>query len=742
MRPLFIGVLLRFCIGTALFAQFDSVTPVVFPVIVDGVLLDDPFKGGLNSPQFSMARLDQDTCTDLFVFDRGGNKVMIFKGNCQNSPPSYDYDRKAAEPFPDLHDWALLVDYNQDGVPDIFTASDPGIPGIKVYRGSFNGGRLVFSLISFNHFPFPVLTYPTASGITQIFVNQIDIPAIEDFDGDGDLDILTFDIDGSRLFYYRNVVKERKLSPDTLVYELDDNCWGRVIENFFDNTIILSNDHQTCPLFSPARRLHAGSTISAFDQDGDGDLDILIGDVSFSNLTFLRNGGNRNFAFIDMVIPAFPLSSSPVDISFFPGSYHLDVNQDGYLDFIASPNAVDALENIQVSWKYLRNPQTSHLELVQRDFLTAEMLDFGINAYPHFMDVNGDHLPDLLVGSRYEANFNPQNPSRIFYFENNGSSQAPAFTSTIIDLVPDGLPPGEADALYPCSGDLDGDGDMDIIIGTRRGKLIFIENKGLDGRFERGAVIFPYFEIDVGSLATPQIFDLNRDGLPDLIIGEESGNINFFMNQGSIKKPEFHPDPATSGNTDFLGQIDTRRQSEFLGYSSPRIFTQNGRTVMVTGSNSGYFQLYEVSEDITDKFVLIESEFGRIRDGFRSSADLADIDRDGYLEMICGNSRGGLTLYKTDIQGSTTNLKELRQVSAIHLFPNPARHYLYFSSELKNKPECTIFNMNGEVVLQITLLPGTNGMGRLNVSGLKAGLFILFIRQENKVSSARFIIQD
>ena len=63
---------------------------------------------------------------------------------------------------------------------------------------------------------------------------------------------------------------------------------------------------------------------------------------------------------------------------------------------------------------------------------------------------------------------------------------------------------------------------------------------------------FPIFstyellEIDVGSFATPQLIDLNRDGLLDLIIGERMGidngvynGINYYQNIGSFDTPEF-----------------------------------------------------------------------------------------------------------------------------------------------------------------------------------------------------------
>ncbi len=42
--------------------------------------------------------------------------------------------------------------------------------------------------------------------------------------------------------------------------------------------------------------------------------------------------------------------------------------------------------------------------------------------------------------------------------------------------------------------------------------------------------VLNYFDIDVGNFSTPQFFDLNKDGLFDLTIGEQAGNLNYYSN--------------------------------------------------------------------------------------------------------------------------------------------------------------------------------------------------------------------
>ncbi|MFT4899540.1 MAG: hypothetical protein ACI9U0_001338 [Flavobacteriales bacterium] len=42
--------------------------------------------------------------------------------------------------------------------------------------------------------------------------------------------------------------------------------------------------------------LHVGSIITTLDQDENGVIDLLLGDVSFNNLTFLQNEGSNLFS--------------------------------------------------------------------------------------------------------------------------------------------------------------------------------------------------------------------------------------------------------------------------------------------------------------------------------------------------------------------------------------------------------------------------------------------------------------
>ena len=218
---------LIFCLSNLSFAQ--DVIRMDVPFDINGIFntdLDYPSAGGMNAPQLSEIDLNNDGIMDLFVFDRVGNTIQTFI-NKGGPGPDYSFAPEYIDKFPKLNNWVLLRDYNDDGAMDIFAYSDAiGFHGIIAYDGYIDGdGEINFERVQFDNAP-NLMTFPLPSNPdtdTQIYITNIDYPAVDDLDCDGDLDILSFNINGGYVEFYKNMSIEMGYDLDSLIFELDDN---------------------------------------------------------------------------------------------------------------------------------------------------------------------------------------------------------------------------------------------------------------------------------------------------------------------------------------------------------------------------------------------------------------------------------------------------------------------------------------------------------------------------------------
>lgn len=500
-----------------------------------------PWAGGLNYCQFSEIDLNLDGIKDLFVFDRTGNKITTFLNNGTSGMVDYVFAPQYRGKFPQLSEWALLADYNCDGRADIFTYSKIG-GGIDIYRNDsdpING--LVFTLtylqVKSDYHP----------NVVNLYVSSVDIPAISDIDNDGDLDVVTFSIFGTFMEFHKNMSKELKGNCDTMAFQLASSCWGNFTENSFDNKV---NLNQSCKVSNyspdqvdPSQVMHTGACELCFDADGDGDKEIVLGGVGYNNLTLATNGGTPNSANMVSQNPAYP-PSTPVNLAVFPCAFYLDADNDGLKDLIISPNAANASENFTSVLMYKNTGSSNAVDFTfqKNNFLQDQMIDVGEGAYPIFFDYDGDGLQDLLVANAdYYSTLTLK--SSITLFKNTGTLTKPSFQLITRDYA--NIQSYNLRSIVPAFGDIDGDNDLDMILGNNQGNLQYFANSPL-GAVANFPTLTPNYKdnmgavIDVGNFAAPQLIDVDRDGKLDLIIGNSAGKIFYYRNTGTKKCSYFY----------------------------------------------------------------------------------------------------------------------------------------------------------------------------------------------------------
>ena len=730
MRRLFlIYLLLLICFSFK--AQFQFNFNDSIEVYRTNTALKYPWAGGLNYAQFSEIDYDYDGDMDLLVFDRSNDQMRVFEQKIEGGVSFYKLDPLAYLEFPEQIRYRVFsIDYNGDGKNDLFTY---GIGGIKVFKnvGSPQLG-LQWELAK-------DLLYSDYTGANlNLYVSSSDIPAIVDVDFDGDIDVLTFHISGEYLQYHQNQSQELYGHSDSLIFKLKNECWGGFREDVNTNFLILNDNTLPCttgnvpnpgikPNTSNIEKAHSGSTVLALDYDGSGVQDLIIGDVAYSNMNLLINGGtapNTNSLMIS-VDPAFPSNSTPIAINLFPAAYFVDVDFDGKKDLLVAPNAKNISENEKSIWKYKNTGTQTSANFVfeTKAFLQQDMIEHGTASVPFLVDIDNDGLKDLFVSNFYAYKPTLNRESRIAYYKNTGTLTNPKFTLIDSDFI-NLSTLNYGFKISPSFGDLDNDGKIDILLGLENGTLIFYKNNSSSSSLTFAPPVLNYTDnlgaiISAGQYATPQIFDLDNDGKLDLIVGKKTGELMYYKNIGSLSTPQFELTNPMLGNID----VSTLTPD---GYPTPHFFRVQDTTYLLLGASDGFIRFYDAIDNtlsIGNSFNLRDADFLSLSKaiGGYSSCAVTDLDGDNKLNLFVGQDLGGLFHLEHDENSNLGIHTEIIPTQNIECFPVPANKSLTIRLELMGD-KLFIYNVIGQKIDELILNQGTNELDLQNYSN---GIYFL-----------------
>lgn len=671
-------------------------------VVLDEVALSNPWVGGLTAPQWSAFDADLDGDDDLFAFDRDGSRVLMFE-----RIPGGDLTLRKGwtEGWPDMVDWCLLRDYNCDGKPDIFTSHQNGIRVFTNTTQSEEGPSFdpepvtlfaTFDLIGSNPSDLPVICL------------GMDLPAIMDHDDDGDLDIITFTETASTLYRFEGQ------TPCGLDLECTNRCYGMLAEAAENNALFIGDDFECSfnvenpgMVVSDVSRtgLHAGGALTSLQLEPGGPKDLIISDVTYPEaLAVVLEVGPSSLDSATHVDPTFPSNlygDQAVNLARFPAAFHLDVDQDGVRDLLFSPNT--PLEtNDDESVHFFRNTGTEDepaWQFITNNYLQDGMVDLGRGAYPSFHDFDGDGLLDLAVANKERYEGVDQTPAAVAVFRNAGTTTEPQFDLVDLDWI--ALEDFQIESPYPAFGDLDGDGDLDVLVGDELGRIHEFTNVAPAGawpEFTLTALSIPEDgsgeAIDVGQFATPQLHDMDGDGDLDMVVGEKNGTLTLFE-RTSVGSWSKYISPIHGEN---WGNILVDNLLGINGYSVPALTpTSEGLRIFVA-NETGTVQDFGLASDNWDAELLEVNDavFGG-REGFRCAAAIADVDNDGLLDALVGIQNGGLLAYSSSTDTLIVDAAAL-PAWEWQVMPNPGRDALRWRSAQPWSGELTAWSVTGRKV--------------------------------------------
>lgn len=672
----------------------DLIRTYNLPVIQEGQALPNAWAGGLNSPQFSHLDVDIDGVLDLIAFDRAGDRMMVF---INEGSDGYIYTREYNNAFPSgMINWVVARDFNCDGKMDLATNSQSGFiiyKNISTEESGLNFDLMLTSNI--NNLQMSEYAFSANPFSAPVYTISIDMPSFVDYDDDGDIDVFSFTEFSTTVYFFKNMSVENG-NCEVPQYICANRCYGHFSESVESFSIFFGSDAE-CQFNvvdprSSSDRLHTGATILQIDMDQNGIKDMILSDVTEPNMgLFLMEDaidGQDSVVTAAFDFPNNYGNNIPVGLDVFPAGYYLDVDNDGIKDLIVSPNAATEVEDKNSVWYYKNNGQNDlpQLQFMQNDFLQNTMIDLGSEAYPAIVDLDSDGLLDIVVSNRKTYSSTETYTSTLAFYKNIGTATYPTFELMEENYL--NIPTLELRSVYPHFNDWDDDGDLDLILGDQDGFIRIFKNEAATP----GLPIFATPElvlnsggqaIDVGQFSTPQYFDLDNDGLKDLIVGEKNGNINLYRNVGVTGLPAFEFIEDTIGDvvaSNYLG-ID--------GYSVPYFYRNTSNLLeLLVASETGKIGHYDqIEENILGTFNQITDEFQGIREGDRCAIAMSDITGDGINDMLYGHIGGGLALYLSEI--FVENVGEVTS-SAFKIFPNPTQTGQELRVELSATPSSMI----------------------------------------------------
>lgn len=313
----------------------------------------------------------------------------------------------------------VLVDIDNDGDSDLFSGNENG--QVLYYRNAGTPASPDFQRV-----------------LAQVPLDYLDmggyaVPGLVDLDNDQDLDFFVNDEVG-HLYRIQNTGTTRE---PVFVRDAD-------------------------PLVTLTNTLTASHTWADLDADTDFDFFFGVWVGGYRRILAFRNNGTPESAALDSLGWLIDGNGDTIEASRFDFT---DMDGDHDLDLLVNVWTAGRQKNAILLYRNHGTPEVAKFVPgdTLRDASGLAISDYDF--YFDFVDFDLDADPDLCLGN---------SDGRMIYFENVGTPEIAQFqmVNTVFEVVEN----GSSNRCIPALGDVDGDTDLDLIVGRMHGGFFFYRN--------------------------------------------------------------------------------------------------------------------------------------------------------------------------------------------------------------------------------------------------------------------------
>ena len=524
-----------------------------------------------------------------------------------------------------------------------------------------------------------------------------------DFDGDGWDDITYSTTDGEEVYFYKN-----------------NNGTFTLIDLGINDT-------------------YRTKQVIWIDYDSDGDKDFFATSISGLN-KFYENDGSMNFTDITATCGLF------TDNKYTYGASFGDIDNDGDLDVFIC-NRDDVTFN-QYNYLY-RNDGGTYVEITSSAGIN---LGNQVSFTSAFFDYNNDGYQDIYVANDKEANIN-----RLYENDGDGTFTDVSLTSGAGIAI---------DAMSTTIGDYNNDGWFDIYVTNTTGGNQILNNNG-DGTFTNVA---PFIGVAFESIAWGAVFlDADNDSNLDLYVsGIFDGSVPsllpsaFYENQGddTFAIPSgigFSGDILTSfsnaigdfnndGLPDIIVMNDT--DNNFLWENT----TTNSNNWLklklqgVTSNKDGIGSKIEINAGGKTQYRYTLNGEGYI--GQNSNTEFIGLGAAATIDYLKITWLSGTVDYFTNIsvnqsltvqEGESLSVVEYNRIN-IQVYPNPVKSKLNieFKNSIADEYIIELYNLFGKRIF----IRNTNSRTvNIDMSNFSSGLYLLKCLAGNEIITKKIVLK-